>query len=157
MCRYCPPTAIVCIEPADEAPELCAFCTEAPAADALLVTAAMASHAAVREGDRLCPGCHADITEDLARVPCALCERREDPDRVDRVDTFAGAAAIVVCHVCILGHREAMDAICDAACEAAVDAMEAGLDLAGPLPTDPDWLPLDEAPANDALDAGDAA
>lgn len=151
MCRYCPPRALTCLEPADEPVTLCAFCTVAPAG-AQLATAAMAEHAAVVEGDALCDGCHADITEDLTRAPCGLCGRAETPDHLDHVDVLAGLGSITVCHVCILGHREAMDSIADAATAAAIDAMESGFDLAGPLPTEADWWP-----ANDCLDAGDAA
>lgn len=153
MCRYCPPNAIRCLEPADEPAPRCAFCTEEPAAEDVFATAAMAAHVVgVAEHDPLCAGCARDIREDLARVACTLCDRREDPDRVDYVDVLGGTASVAVCHVCVLGVREDLDVVADRARDAWIDRMELDAELAGPLPTEGDFIP-----ANEFYDAGDAA
>lgn len=164
MCRHCPPSAIVCIEPADELLPLCPLCREERGSEQHYPTAAMVAEHELADDVALCADCYAREAEDArvrataarAKVSCALCERLEDADLIDHVDTFAGAASVAVCHACILSHGEAMDAICDAARDAAIAHMESSFDLAGPLPTDADWLPL-AAPANDACDAGDVA
>lgn len=146
MCRYCPPSAIVCIEPADERPVRCARCEEEFGAE-LFATAEMAElTAGIDEGDELCAGCYRTLGEEVAaeaaKVECGLCGRAEHPSNIDHVDTFAGAASVAVCHACELGHRDAMDSIADAAREATIDRMEANFELSGPLPTEADWMPV---------------
>lgn len=169
MCRYCPPSAIVCLEPADEPAPRCAWCTEEPAAERpdAVATREMAEHArGLAEGAPLCLGCFAMLREDLAqlgaeaaeaareaaRIPCALCERREDPEFIDHVDVLGGTASVPVCHGCQLAVFEDLMGVADRARDAWIDRMELDADLAGPLPTEGDFVP-----ANDCYDAGDAA
>lgn len=77
-----------------------------------------------------------------ALLRCALCERRKPADLIDRVDTFAGMSGIPVCHVCVMGHSEAMDEV---AGDVAVARFLQGLDLAFALPTDADFFLFDGA------------
>lgn len=162
MCHQCPAGRIECAEPVCR----CAFCAEEPALDHLRATAAMAAHALVHEGDALCRGCHGDIADDLARVPCTLCGRREDPRRVDYVDLLGGAV-VAVCRGCYAGlERDAAEAAANALRDACLADLESG-DLVvfvceGELPALPWERGLDPAhdglaPANDAADPGEAA
>lgn len=77
-----------------------------------------------------------------ALLRCALCERRKPSDLIDHVDTFAGMSGIPVCHVCVMGHGEAMDEV---AGDVAVARFLQGLDLAPALPTDADFFLFDGA------------